>query len=71
MTMANADLHYNRARVFEFLMETESAIREYQLANKTDPSLNSDRDVARIKETTLTALKALKNKVLLGDARAG
>jgi len=58
----NADLHFNRARVFEYLLEAEASAKEYQEANKIDPSLGADKELIRMQETLVSAYKALTYK---------
>lgn len=59
----NADLHFNRARVLEYLLEVEPALKEYQRSHELDPTLGGDKEKERLVESIHTCQKALLYKV--------
>lgn len=50
MAVQNADLHYNRAKVYETLIEFELAIQEYTKSGQIDPTLPVAAQLARIRD---------------------
>ena len=59
----NADLHFNRARVLEYLLEVDGATKEFQRSFEIDPVLGGDREADRLSQSLLKAYKATTSKV--------